>query len=444
MVLKNSFIKGAAILMVANAVSKILGAVLKIPLTYILHEEGMAVYNTAFGVYAMFLAFIMSGVPFAVSKMCAAELAKNNPNGAKSIVWYSSVILFLAGLFGSLLMWFCADFFALAMKEERAVWAIRAVAPSVLLVAVGDAAKSGFQGESNMMPTAVSQCIESFIKLCAGYFFAVWLIGFGTDKSAAGAIFGVTVGELCATAMLVGSYCVTHRKIKRERGKSRLYSRELIETAMPVMLMAVTGSALAVVDTSVLRASLLRAGLSELSARYLYGAYTGYAMTVLNLPSGLLATLGVSIIPAISAAVATGNQRRVRRLTKNGLLLSAVCGMSASAVIAVFGDFILNLLFHNTASSLLLRVSAPSVFFICMMQLSGAILQAMGYTGRVFISSVTVGVIKLLSAIFLVSMPKINIYGAAIGSDIAFFVGMVMNFIFLSCVGTCKTDKTLL
>ena len=102
MVLKNSFIKGAAILMVANAVSKILGAVLKIPLTYILHEEGMAVYNTAFGVYAMFLAFIMSGVPFAVSKMSAAELAKNNPNGAKSIVWYSSVILFLAGLFGSL------------------------------------------------------------------------------------------------------------------------------------------------------------------------------------------------------------------------------------------------------------------------------------------------------------------------------------------------------
>ena len=439
MVLKNSFIKGAAILMVANAVSKILGAVLKIPLTYIIHEEGMAVYNTAFSVYAMLLSFVMSGVPFAVSKMSAAELAKDNPNGAKSIVWYSSVILFIAGLLGSLVMWFGADFFALAMKEERAVWAIRAVAPSVLLVAVGDAVKSGFQGESNMLPTAVSQCIESFIKLAAGYFFAVWLIGCGTDKSAAGAIFGVTVGELCATVMLVGSYCVTHRKIKRERGKSRLYSRELIETAMPIMLMAVTGSVLAVVDTSVLRASLLRAGLSRLSARYLYGAYTGYAMTVLNLPSGFLATLGVSIIPAISASVATGNDSRVRRLTKNGLLLSAVCGISASAVIAVFGDFILNLLFHNTTSSLLLRISAPSVFFICMMQLSGAILQAMGYTGRVFISSVTVGVIKLLSAIFLVSLPEINIYGAAIGSDIAFFVGMVINFIFLSGVGTCKT-----
>lgn len=441
--MKNSFIQGAAILMVANAVSKILGAVLKIPLTYIIHEEGMAVYNTAFGVYAMLLSFVMSGIPFAVSKMSAAELAKNNPGGAKAIVRYSSGILFLAGLIGSLVMWFGADFFALAMKEERAAWAIRAVAPSVLLVAVGDAAKSGFQGEGNMLPTAVSQCIESFIKLAAGYFFAVWLIGCGTDKSAAGAIFGVTVGELCATAMLVGSYCIMHRKIKRERGKSRVYTRELIETAMPVMLMAVTGSALSVIDTSVLRASLLRAGLSAESARYLYGAYTGYAMTVLNLPSGLLATLGVSIIPAISGAVAQGNSSRIRRLTKNGLLLCAVCGITASAAVALLGDFILDLLFNNTASSLMLRISAPSVFFICMMQLSGAILQAMGYTGRVFVSSLVVGVIKLLSAIFLVSVPEINIYGAPIGSDIAFFVGMVMNLGFLSYRGTCKRKKCL-
>ena len=100
-------------------------------------------------------------------------------------------------------------------------------------------------------------------------------------------------------------------------------------------------------------------------------------------------------------------------------------------MIALFGDVILDILFSNTASSLMLRISAPSVFFISIMQLSGAILQALGYTGRVFVSSVTVGAIKLLAAVFLVSVPDINIYGAPIGSDIAFFVGMVMNLIFL-------------
>ena len=36
---KQSFLTGAVILMIANAISKILGAVFKIPLTYILNEE---------------------------------------------------------------------------------------------------------------------------------------------------------------------------------------------------------------------------------------------------------------------------------------------------------------------------------------------------------------------------------------------------------------------
>ena len=55
---KQSFVKGAIILMIANAISKILGAVFKIPLTYILQEEGMAIYNSAFGIYILFLSFI--------------------------------------------------------------------------------------------------------------------------------------------------------------------------------------------------------------------------------------------------------------------------------------------------------------------------------------------------------------------------------------------------
>ena len=63
---KQSFVAGAAILMAANAISKILGAVFKIPLTYILHEDGMAVFNVSFQVYIMFLAFVITGFPLAV------------------------------------------------------------------------------------------------------------------------------------------------------------------------------------------------------------------------------------------------------------------------------------------------------------------------------------------------------------------------------------------
>ena len=94
---KQSFFAGAVILMTANAVSKILGAVFKIPLTYILSEEGMAVYNTAFSVYIMFLSFVISGIPTAVSK----NVAQLEEKEAYNITGVATSILLVIGALAS-------------------------------------------------------------------------------------------------------------------------------------------------------------------------------------------------------------------------------------------------------------------------------------------------------------------------------------------------------
>lgn len=429
---KNTFIVGAAVLMAANAVSKILGAVFKIPLTYIVHEEGMAVYNTSFSVYVMFLSFIISGMPFAVQKLTAVAYAKNDAPRAKLTVVLASVMLAAAGTVGSLILWFGAEFFALAMKEERAVWAIRALAPSVLFVALGTAVKSGFQGKSDMIPTAVSQVIEAVVKLAAGYAFAVWLTGLGTQYAAAGAAAGVTAGELIATAILVIWYSISFRGGKRCAAGKREISGELMSIAMPMLFMSVIGSFLSVCDTSLLRMSLLRAGMSAEEARFVYGSYTGYALTVLNLPSGLLATLGISIIPITAGAAERGDMNRIRSVTARGLSISAAAGMLFTVLIYSFSSEALYILFKNTYSADMLRLAAPSVLFICIMQLTGSVLQSMGHIGRAFTASAAASVIKIICTVVLVPVPELNIYGAVIGTDIGFFVGAVINLVYIS------------
>lgn len=437
--MKKSFLSGAIILMIANVISKILGAVLKIPLTYIMHEEGMAVYNTAFSVYVMFLSFVVAGTPFAVQKMTAEAYARDKAPRAREIVRLSTIVLAAVGLLGSAALFFGAEFFALAMKEERAVCAMRAIAPSIFLVACGSAVKSGFQGKSDMVPTAVSQVVESLVKLGAGYGFAVLLLFMGTEYAAAGAAAGVTVGELIATLMLVIWYLFSVRGIKRSVGGRGEIIKELSDIALPMIFMSVAGSAISVCDTSVLRASLIRAGLTAENARILYGAYTGYAMTVLNLPTGFLGTLGVSVIPVISGAAAQGNKERICSVTYRAVGLSAVSGLCAVVALYFFGEFVLKILFHNTYSAPMLRMAAPSVLFICVMQICGAILQSMGYIWRSFAAVIAAAFIKLGFSAMLASIPQFNIYGAIIGVDIAFFAGMVINLLSLSAV--IHTDK---
>ena len=428
---KQSFLTGAVILMAANAVSKILGAVLKIPLAYILKEEGMAVYNIAFEAYIMFLAFIISGLPFAVSKLCAEASSRGEALRERKIVSVSTWLLVIIGALGSVILYFAAPFLALAMKEEKAVYAIRMISPSVFFVALGTGYKSYFQGASKMVPVAVSQVAESFIKLAAGYGLAVMFVSLGTERAAGGAIMGVTVGEIVATAILMFGYVFRKKKvyIKSENIKSREILKELMALALPLLCASVVSNAVGIADTTLIRSRLLDAGLTSDEARFLYGAYTGYALTVFHLPVGILATLGVSILPVIAGAYATGNTKKAQTATDMGIRISVILSVPCAVGMAVLSREILSLLFNNETSALMLKTVAPCAVMMCITQMTAAILQSAGKIMTPFYNSLAASAVKLTLGYILIAMPEINIYGSAISSIAAFTVSAVLNLI---------------
>lgn len=426
---KQSFISGALILMIANAISKILGAVFKIPLTYILEEEGMAIFNTSFQIYIMILSFIVSGFPFAVAKLVAEKMSLGKKEESHSVVKISAVILSVLGIIGSIALYALSPFFAAAMKEENAVYAMRAVSPAVFFVALGTAYKSYFQGTSNMIPTAISQVAEAVIKLAAGYALAVFLINGGAAKCAGGAVMGVTAGEIIATAILMLLYFAKKREKTQNitRGNSGEIIKALMTVAIPLLCASVVGDMMNVLDTTVVRNQLLKAGLEADEARFLYGAYTGYALTVFNLPIGILSTLGISILPVIAGAIAVGNRSRAKKATQLALRLTILASVPCSVLLFTQSDGILELLFHNTSSAMMLTVVSPCVVMMCVSQICAAVLQSANKIAEPFFFALIGSVIKLIISFILVKNPHYNIYGSAIGSNIACLIIMILN-----------------
>lgn len=80
---KQSFMEGAAVLVVAHLVVKIIGACFKIPLANILHETGMAFFTRAYNLYAAMFVMATAGLPVAVSKMVSESLAKKTTASRK-------------------------------------------------------------------------------------------------------------------------------------------------------------------------------------------------------------------------------------------------------------------------------------------------------------------------------------------------------------------------
>lgn len=455
---KNKFIRGTLILIIANAIAKLLGAVFKIPLTYILREEGMAVYNTAFSIYVMMLSFATGGFPFALTRLLAEHTALGREDRIRPAVRLAAVILFIIGAIASAIMYIFAYPLACSMREPNAANAIRAVSASVLLVALGAVIKSSNEARSSLLPTAFSQVSEAAIKLFVGYYLASHLVTHSVYSAAGGAIFSVTVGEAFATSLLFIVWKIEVRKLPKSK-MSRSEAYALTSVAVPMLITGCVSGLLNMVEISVIRGSLsalcftpetasdfllnyapytnafdglcdtLR--LSTDGVRKLFGAYSGYAQTVYNLPLGIIGTISAAATPMLMNAITAGDSTLLKRSINRVQQLVLLLALPSAAVCFFFADELLTLLFGNSFSALMLQSLAPSMIFLCA---ANMLLGALHLAGKIFEPFATVVLsllVKIVLSALLIRVPALNILGAGVAltaSSAVMFFALTMVF----------------
>ena len=452
-----SLLGGTIVLITANIISKILGAVLKIPLTYILKEEGMAIYHTTFSVYITVLFLITSGIPFAVSKYISQAVALNKTDNIKKTVNISILIMSTIGLMGSLLLFFGADFFALSMKDPKATASIKAISPSVILVSIGCIYKSAFEAQQNMLPTAISQVVESIVKLILGFSLAMFFASFSVTYATSGAIFSITIGEFIATAILAMLYYKNHTEHENEPAsdKYKTIVASIMSVAVPLMITSLVSSCLSLIETSVIRNSLLDIEFTKSSAekfvslyspytkvfdslldtlkmdidgaRWIFGAYTGYAATVFNLPIGMLASLGVATIPAITKSIVLKDYTNLNQLFNTVIKFILLLSIPCSIIIYIFPEEILYILFKNTASSHILKITAPLVLIFPISNILSLTLYSSGNILLPFYNEIIASIIKICLAFILIQIPEINISGVVLSTIVSNVVLLLLN-----------------
>ena len=70
---RQSFLHGALILTVSMILVKLIGAMFKIPLTWIITEEGLGYFNTAYHFYSPIHSLATAGFPIAIARIWRVE-----------------------------------------------------------------------------------------------------------------------------------------------------------------------------------------------------------------------------------------------------------------------------------------------------------------------------------------------------------------------------------
>ncbi|SFG45591.1 stage V sporulation protein B [Desulfotomaculum arcticum] len=427
----SSFLKGAMVLLAAGLINRLVGFLYQIGMMRLIGPEGVGLFNMVFPVYIMVLVLATAGIPLAISKLVAEEVAKKNLSGAYRIFKISFLLLAGSSIFFTTLLLVGAPFFKNHIFANPKVYnCFLCLIPGVLIVSISSAFRGFFQGLQQMGPTAVTQTIEQLVRVCIGLFFASLMLPRGIEYAAVGLSLGVVVGELTGLIFMLSIY--SRHRPRLMFGNSVSFGLKdmltrIFNLAIPVTLTRFVATALMSVQAVMIPQRLYVSGLSLSQATKEYGQLVGIAESLLFIPGVVTIALATALVPAMSDAVALKNLSLVRIRIIDAVRIVMQVGVPAAVFFLILADELCGVLFGYPMAGASLKILALSGPFLYLQQAITGILQGIGRADIPFKNLLLSSTVSITGIYFLTAIPELCIKGSAIAIGTSFIIMAVLN-----------------
>lgn len=455
---KQTFLGGAAVLALATAIVKVIGAFYKIPIKSVIGADGYGYFNSAYDIYNVLLMIATTGLPVAMSRMISEANALHNYPQIRRIYDVSKRVFVLIGIVGTVGMAALCIPLADLVGQRNAWFPILCLSPAVLLICFSSVNRGFFQGQGDMRPTSISQVLEALCKLIVGLGCAVGIMWFfrknGLDTqtpsealagahswAAGGAIIGVTLGCGLAALYLFSRVRRTDVYRAREGGEVRSVSdtaKALLKIAIPITIGSAGLQLINLADTAVYMWRLKdAAGFSQADADTIKGIYN-FCQTIFNLPCAFVTPIVVAAIPALTEKITTKDRRGKTAIMESAMrVMALIAAPCAIGLLALAGP-----IYHLLSSGAdaaevltaqpLLAILGVCVIFNCIVLVTNGIMQSHGDVTIPVIHMLIGGGIKLVVSFLLVGIPEVNLIGAAVSTLVCYTVISALNLFAMS------------
>ena len=431
---KKGIFYGAAVLTLANIITRLLGFVYRIYMSNLIGAEGMGLYQLIMPVYMLVWSISSSGISTTTSRLISAEKAKHTSN-IFLILNQCILITLIISLFLSITTFTFSDTIShILIKDSRTSLSLKILSFCFPFMAVASALRGYFFGLQNSNIPAISQVFEQTVRMAAIYFLSSLFIHKGLEYCCALAVIGMAAGEILSFFYVFITYLLTREHLHKKPTISRLTSLSMIITmALPLTANRVTGSFLSTVENILLPQRLQLYGLSSDDALALFGQLSAMAMPLLMFPSSLLTALSTALVPAISEALATNNTSRISHTVSKSLLFTMIIGIGTFGIFLIFPHELGKTIYsQNDMGNILFSMSFICPFLYFQVTLSG-ILNGLGEQMLIFKNSLLSSAISLVVIWFFIPRFGIN----------AFIAGWLISLITISLISLRHLNKII-
>ena len=416
-IIKNLF-KAVAVILGFSAILKIIGFFLRIILSRELGAEVLGYYQVALSFYGVLCTIIGSGIPVTISHVSAKSSVDNNYDNEGSAVASSLIIELAVCLILTILV------FALKGVIVKATNIVSAnmlllLLPAVFAGAIYACFRGALWGRKKHFDNCIAEVGEQSIRLIL---FLIFFF-FTSPSEKAGYYAAICNSISCFVSMgnSIFYYFKPGGKIKNPKANFK----QILKTSSAITCVRVITSLAQPLIAVLLPLRLVSAGFSQEQAMSLFGVAMGMTMPLLMLPTAIIGSYATALIPELSTSLASNNKKESNEQIKTAITLSLLICFCFLPVFMGVGEQIGILLFNNTTSGYLLKLTSWTIIPIGLCGITHSILNVLGLETRGFIHQVLGSTVLILSILFL---PKyVGISALAYGMGGCMAITTVLN-----------------
>ena len=420
--------RSALLLTFLGILSQMAAFCYRVALSRMVGAEIMGLYQLLMSAYSVIVALTATGVTAATSQLTAQYLALHNRRGADSVRKLALQFFILASIPIAVAVCLLSDSISVhLLGDARTQLGLILLLPCALLTGIENIHKHFFYGAGLVKSPAITELLEQLIRGMAVLGLLFFLPPMYAEIQAGLIILGMVLCEICSALMLTTLYrhYIHKHPLKGAGEKPFALRRKVLAVAIPVSLNAILGNFIAASNSALLPRKLVEGGLTRSEALSEFGVVCGMTLPMLALPTVLLGSMSLILIPRLSRCIALNRPDLIRHYVHRALLAVSASMLPAMGVMAVIGEDLGVLLFgpQGAESHLLPLVFAMALS--CYHATFSSILNGIARQSSATIISLFCGSVQLI--ITLVAVPVWGMTGYIFGILFSSFLGALFS-----------------
>lgn len=408
-----------AIVTVFSVCEKFLGFLYRIYLSHSIGAEGVGMYQVALSVFAFLLTVTCSGTPITVSRLMTKYSSEGKYDRVNRVITAGLSYTLLLALPLVAIFFIAGNKFSFLFADERCINIFLVVLPGLVFTSVYSVLRGVFWGNKDFLPYSVIELLEEICMIIVG----IILIN-GTTSAYEGAFrAGVAVLVSYIFSFSLAAAVFFFRKHKLKNPKSEF--KPLLSSATPVTAMRTVNSLAASLVSIVFPLRLVAAGVSESQAMSLYGAAVGQAIPLLYIPTTLIGSFTLVLIPEISENFYKKQNTYLKNNIEKAIKFTALLSAIFVPVFFVCGEEIGILVFNNADCGEYLTASSFLMIFMGLSGITTSMLNSMGKEKQVLLYCAVTEIFMLAAVWFLPAV--IGVYALLAGFSAVYCATTALN-----------------